>query len=67
LFDGLYISGNKELCDEQMGKYPVISLSLKGVEKLEFASAKRMLCYEGEFLSWLTSRSTAWQQSGLAD
>jgi len=67
LFDGLYISGNKELCDEQMGKYPVISLSLKGVEELEFASAKRMLCYEGEFLSRLTSRSTAWQQSGLAD
>ena len=27
-----------------MGKYPVIFLSLKGVEGLEFASAKRMLC-----------------------
>ena len=44
LFDGLYISGNKELCDEHMGKYPVIFLSFKGVEGLEFASAKRMLC-----------------------
>ena len=44
LFDGLYISGNKVLCDEHMGKYPVIFLSLKGVEGLEFASAKRMLC-----------------------
>ena len=44
LFDGLYISGNKELCDDHMGKYPVIFLSLKGVEGLEFASAKRMLC-----------------------
>ena len=44
LFDGLYISGNKELCDENMGKYPVIFLSFKGVEGLEFASAKRMLC-----------------------
>ena len=44
LFDGLYISGNKVLCDEYMGKYPVIFLSLKGVEGLEFASAKRMLC-----------------------
>ena len=32
LFDGLYISGNKELCDTYMGKYPVIFLSLKGVE-----------------------------------
>ena len=27
LFDGLYISGNKELCDTYMGKYPVIFLS----------------------------------------
>ena len=44
LFDDLYISGNKELCDEHMGKYPVIFLSLKGVEGLEFSSAKRMLC-----------------------
>ena len=44
LFDGLYISGNKELCDEYMGKYPVIFLSLKGVEGLDFSSAKRMLC-----------------------
>ena len=43
LFDGLYISDNKELCDDHMGKYPVIFLSLKGVEGLEFASAKRML------------------------
>ena len=44
LFDSLYISGNKALCDEHMGKYPVIFLSLKGVEGLEFASAKKMLC-----------------------
>ena len=44
LFDGLYISGNKALCDDHMGKYPVIFLSLKDVEGLEFASAKRMLC-----------------------
>lgn len=32
LFDGLYISQNKSLCDEHMGKYPVIFLTLKGVE-----------------------------------
>ena len=44
LFDGLYISCNKELCDDHMGKYPVIFLSLKDVEGLEFSSAKRMLC-----------------------
>ena len=40
LFDGLYISGNKQLCDEHMGKYPVIFLSLKNGEGLDFAAAK---------------------------
>ena len=44
LFDGLYISGNKELCAEYMGKYPVIFLSLKGVDGLDFTTARRMLC-----------------------
>ena len=39
LFDGLYISGNKDLCDEYMGKYPVIFLSLKGVEGLTYEEA----------------------------
>lgn len=39
LFDGLYISANKELCDEYMGKYPVIFLSLKGVEGLTYEEA----------------------------
>ena len=32
LFDGLYISNNQDLCQEFMGKYPVISISLKGVD-----------------------------------
>ena len=39
LFDGLYISGNKELCDEYMGKHPVIFLSFKGVEGLTYDEA----------------------------
>lgn len=43
LFEGLYIAKNKELCDAYMGKYPVIFLTLKGVEGLTFADAKRML------------------------
>ena len=44
LFEGLYISGNKELCDAYMGRYPVIFLSLKGVDGLDFTTARRMLC-----------------------
>lgn len=43
LFDGLYIAENKEICDAYMGKYPVIFLTLKGVEGLCFSDAKRML------------------------
>ena len=39
LFDGLYISNNKALCDEYMGKYPVIFLSFKGVEGLTYDEA----------------------------
>ena len=38
-----YISDNKELCDTYMGKYPVIFLSLKGVEGLTFEEAKYRL------------------------
>ena len=40
LFEGLYISRNKQLCEEHMGKYPVIFLSLKNVEGLNFEAAK---------------------------
>lgn len=40
LFEGLYISKNKQLCDEHMGKHPVIFLSLKNVEGLTFEAAK---------------------------
>lgn len=39
LFDGLYISQNKPLCEEYTGKFPVVFLSLKGVEGLTFDEA----------------------------
>ena len=32
LFEGLEISKETELCEQYMGKYPVISISLKDVE-----------------------------------
>lgn len=43
LFDGLFISDNKELCEKHMGKYPVIFLSLKGIDGLTFEAAKYRL------------------------
>lgn len=44
LFDGLEISKEIALCEEYMGRYPVISLSLKGVIGDNFAAARSMLC-----------------------
>ena len=43
LFDDLYISKNQALCERYMGKYPVIFLTLKGVDGLTFEVAKYRL------------------------
>lgn len=40
LFEGLYISQNKQLCEMYMGRFPVIFLSLKGVEGFKFEEAR---------------------------
>ena len=46
MFQGLEIAKNKELCSAWMNKYPVIFLSLKNVEGLDFPSAYQQLVYE---------------------
>ena len=43
LFDGLKIMQEKELCEKYMGKFPVISISLKGVDGRDFESASAAL------------------------
>lgn len=43
LFDGLHISQRRDLCDEYMGRFPVVSLTLKGVDGLTFEKAKNKL------------------------
>lgn len=43
LFEGLYISKNKALCDAYRGKYPVISISLKGVNADSYENARSLL------------------------
>ena len=40
LFDGLHICANEKICSKHMGKYPVIFLSLKNAEGLNFDTAK---------------------------
>ncbi len=39
LFDGLKIAQEKELCEKYMGKFPVISISLKSVDGLSYEAA----------------------------
>ena len=43
LFDGLAISRERALCDRYMGKFPVVFISLKGVDGLNFEEARNML------------------------
>lgn len=43
LFNGLYISQNAELCEKYMGKYPVIAISLKGVDADSYTKAKAQM------------------------
>ena len=43
LFEGLEIAKETELCEKYMGKFPVISLSLKGVDGRSFSEAAAAL------------------------
>ena len=58
LFDGLYISHNKEFCRKYMGKYPVVCLSLKGIDGLSYEAARyrliELIGVEAERFSFLS-------------
>jgi len=43
IFDGLEIAEEKELCREYMGKFPVITITLKGATGVNYEEAKGML------------------------
>ena len=57
LFDGLQISQERELCQEYMGQFPVISISLKGIEGMKYqdavAAVKNVLGMEAMRFSFL--------------
>ena len=44
LFDGLEIAKDQEVCEKYMGKYPVISITLKSVCAMTCQKARGMLC-----------------------
>ena len=69
LFDGLAISRETALCEAYMGRFPVVFVSLKGVDGLTFDLAYQALCgiIVEEFsrlrfwppaISWLLTRSS---------
>lgn len=43
LFDGLRISDNQELCEKYQEKFPVVSVSLKGINGATYEEARRFL------------------------
>lgn len=43
LFDGLDIAKDRKLCEQYQGKFPVISITLKGVRETTFKNARAML------------------------
>lgn len=45
IFEGLEISKDKELCDQYQGKFPVISISLKGAKAGNYEDAKKLMKY----------------------
>lgn len=45
LFEGLEISGEKELCEKYMGRYPVVSVTLKDIGALDYETARAQLCW----------------------
>lgn len=44
IFNELQISRDKQVCEEYMGKFPVISISLKSVDGFAYRNAYEMLC-----------------------
>ena len=44
LFDGLCIAREAALCEKYMGKFPVISISLKDINGADYPSARALLC-----------------------
>ena len=44
LFEGLEIAEETELCEAYMGQFPVVSVSLKGVNGRDYATARSLMC-----------------------
>ena len=58
LFDGLNITKEKDLCEQYMGKFPVISITLKGINgknyQEAYAALRRLIGREASRFSFLS-------------
>ena len=43
LFDGLKIAEETKLCEAYMGRFPVVSISLKGIEEKDYETARNLM------------------------
>ena len=44
LFNGLKIAGETEICNAYMGRFPVISITLKGINGADYTTARALMC-----------------------
>ncbi len=44
LFDGLEVAKETELCNTYMGRFPVISITLKGINSADYPTARSLMC-----------------------
>ena len=44
LFNGLEIAGETEICNTYMGRFPVISITLKGINGADYTTARALMC-----------------------
>ena len=44
LFDGLEVAKETELCNTYMGRFPVISITLKGINGADYPTARSLMC-----------------------
>ena len=61
LFEGLKISENRELCEQYMGRFPVVMVSLKNIDAVSYEEAQaltaKMLNREARRFQFLTERN----------
>lgn len=73
IFDGLMIAGETKLCEDYMGKFPVISISLKGIQagsyETAYSTAVRVVNEEARRMQYLldSDRITLYDKAAFSE